>query len=282
MNKRLTKKQKKLLKNNRLTKKQKVIKNNRFTKKNGKQTKNGKQNKKNTRQSKKAGLYAGPSQFTCCPPDKSFKFNKNDTKNLPIKFVRVHGSCSANTINTFKVPKDTYIITMVKPGDYLGISDSIKDDIFNIYKTPFPSRKPGENYSLFKNDDKSIEITRMGKNIMDKNHKMGSTDLFFKNHPPGTIMNNTFISFQDPQCIEDNNSPSSSCNIFCLNKKNYKTKICNPRYMSYKSGKVEDYEGYLEDLTHIEGPGIYILNTCRGVGSRGNSNLLKAMRVISR
>ena len=209
---------------------------------------------------------------------------------LPIKFVRVHG-CSYlgkllpaimppknNIINTFKVPPKTYIITFVKPGDILTVRSDIKDKIFNIYRTPFNKRIPGEEYSLFKDNDKSTELTNIGKHIMNNfNSYKNNTEpkLFFKNHQPGTIMNNIFINFQNKKCKEYKN-----CNIFVLNKNTLIENTYDAKYKNINTDENEYYKGNLNNLINLEGPGIYLLNICR-MRSGLNNSLISKMRALS-
>jgi hypothetical protein len=214
---------------------------------------------------KGAKSYAGPTP-ACCP-------NNNN-----LKFVRVHGRTPNpiyDEIITFEIPQNTYIITLVQPGDDLMIPNSIKRDIFSIYKG---------NKTLFQDNDKSVLLTLEGSNIMDKYNEYSKRDdgspmnLIFRNHIPGMIMNNLELNFNDPGCTE---RFDTSCRIFCLNKKDKTENECLPKFINRSSGRHNIIKGLLSDLVDNEGPGTYILNICRGVSYSVNKRSIAAMRALS-
>ena len=205
--------------------------------------------------------FKGPSPG-CCP-----------LGSIQVKFLRVHGYTpyTYRNLDTFKIPENTNIITLTHPGDNLNIHSAIKDEIFELYK---------QKKSLFKKNDTSTELSDEGFRIMERfNEKQSeeSPKLFFRNHIPGMIMNNLSFNFNSDGCVKG--SMNSSCALFCLNKKTNEESECLPKYMNRDTGELNIYKGSLEEITHIEGHGTYILNICRGTSA--NDNTKQAMRALS-
>ena len=206
-------------------------------------------------------MHEGP-QPACC-----------STKNY-IKYIRTHGRTaepSGGRPTTFKVPKGYNIITMTPPGKVLCVHPAIKDDIFEVYREG----------TMFRENDSHRRLTDLGVNLVLTYKKIG-TKLQMVNHTVGMEMNDFEMSFTSENCGEGDDK---SCKIFCFNKDEpHDTIVCTPEILSRKSGTHEDLAGAvaLSDLINQQGPGTYIVNSCRGFSGDMTPALEDAAREVSR
>lgn len=172
-----------------------------------------------------------------------------------IKFVRVHG-CSARGIRNvktggeykprIKIPPNTNVITLTKPGDLLSVSSSIKDVIFNSHlqgNTLYPNmhREPNN----LTESGRFIQYTFNSINEQQtlKEGETPTAKIKFKNHIHRQEINNIFMNFNNPACDSDEQI-ETSCKIFCLNKigpYGYAGRYPSHRYPLY-TGCSPDYE----------------------------------------
>ena len=155
----------------------------------------------------------------------------------------------------FTIPENTYVITLVKSGVFFPIN--LVKYLYYFYRN---------NHHLFKDQDTSTELSEEGKKLFyyfnKIQHKLSfnkpyddyrSDNLFFKNHLPGTIMNNQNIDIRVKELEKDSNEQIKKLGgiNFLSEHIRENTRINN--------GKIPT----LEELIQGQGPGVYIISSCR-------------------
>ena len=218
-------------------------------------------------------MHEGP-QPACC-----------STKNY-IKYIRTHGRTaepSGGRPTTFKVPEGYNIITMTPPGKVLCVHPAIKDDIFEVYKN---------GGTMFRENDSHKRLTEPGRDLVITYKKLG-TKLQMVNHTSGMVMNDFVMFFTSEDCGE---GVDDSCKLFCFDKNKpeedslwkrgnpHKTIVCTPEILNRKTGTHTELSWgvMLSELIIQQGPGTYIVNSCRGFSEGMTPDLEDAAREVSR
>ena len=194
----------------------------------------------------------------------------------------------------FLVPKDTYIIYLIRPGYEYHISYYLEDKLKNFYK---------KGNSLFKKNDKSKQLTKEGKKLQEyfrhfefphglpsepgwkrKVIKPGFGEFVSGKHvhlsKPNSKQqlervirykgNYEVVTSKMPIFFK-NNLPGDRINNTMLEfnshwKTDYKSIECiNPSHWKTNCQKTRPKIISLNKLIDIEGPGIYILSCCRNL-----------------
>lgn len=197
------------------------------------------------------------------------------------KLLVGHGilNLDGNELQSFEVPKDTYIITLTKSG--VKLYDKFLYQIYRFYR---------EGNFIFDKQDKSRKLSKKGiklyhalmghlnkiKGYKTMIKKEYTQNLFFKNHMPGDVMNNQVIQVGYGCSDESSRNHSNLCGIL------FTSKDINIKYNPYIEYEVDDTT--LKEIVEIQGPGVYVVLSCRALDTEGEMdylNLLKQTRMTS-
>ena len=158
-----------------------------------------------------------------------------------------HGTMilSNNRNSSFTISDDTYIITTTKLNDCPSVDANVLNKLkeFILQNTLF------EDYN--RTIRKTIDLRKFESLL---NSYKYSENISFKNHVPGTLMSNAYISF-NPNYV--NGETEKDHGIFQLNNMN--TSIDVNMLGILDETKTTTMEQIVDEL----GPGIYIFHVCR-------------------